>query len=81
MLRYTVDDITCGHCVQTITKALEAADPQAEVTVDLASKQVEVTTVRTSSEIAQAIRDAGYTPVQAEASPSTTAPAGCCGHC
>lgn len=27
MLAFEVKDMTCGHCVDAITKAVEAADP------------------------------------------------------
>lgn len=62
MLRYQVDGMTCGHCVQAVTKAVKAADPAAEVSVDLPTKKVEVTTSADRSHVAAAIREAGYTP-------------------
>ena len=42
MLRYSVPDMTCGHCAQAIEKAVKSVDPQAEVAVDLTSKEVTV---------------------------------------
>jgi copper chaperone len=80
MLRYQVDDMTCGHCVQTITQAVKDADPGADVAVDLAAKQVAVTTQAADEVIAQAIRQAGYTPERSSAAPQA-AKGGCCGHC
>lgn len=55
-----VGDMTCGHCVGTVRKALEEALPGAEISVDLASHRVEFTGDRTVGEAA--IREAGYTP-------------------
>ena len=82
MLRYTVEDMTCGHCVQTITRAVTTLNPAAKVSVDLASKAVEVTGEADSDAIVSAIREAGYTPV---AAPQDDAAASdgqsCCGHC
>lgn len=60
MLRFQVDGMSCGHCVQAVTKAVKAADPMAEVAVDLAAKRVSVESARPPEEIAQAIRGAGY---------------------
>jgi copper chaperone len=38
----TVPDISCAHCVRTVTEALTPVDGVHEVTVDLPSKQVRV---------------------------------------
>ena len=42
MLTFEVKDMTCGHCVSTITKAVEAADPGARVQIDLAAHRVQI---------------------------------------
>lgn len=79
MLRYQVEDMSCGHCVQAITQAVRRVDAGAEVNVDLAAKSVEVVTKAESEAVAAAIRDAGYTP--AAATPMAATPRSCCGHC
>lgn len=58
---FTVNDMTCGHCVGRVRKALEEALPGAEVSVDLATHRVEFTGNRATGE--DAIREAGYTPL------------------
>jgi copper chaperone len=55
-----VNDMTCGHCVGTVRKALEQALPGAEISVDLATHKVEFTGDKAKGEAA--IREAGYTP-------------------
>lgn len=35
-----VDGMTCGHCVRSVTRALSALDPAAEIAVDLAAARV-----------------------------------------
>lgn len=78
MLRYQVDDMSCGHCVQAITAAVKGVDPAAQVAIDLQSKSLEVATTAAGSAVRDAIREAGYTPVEAwEAVPAATA--SCCG--
>ncbi len=57
---FTVNDMTCGHCVGTVRKALEAALPGAEISVDLDTHKVSFTGDRARGE--EAIREAGYTP-------------------
>ena len=84
MIAFEVDDMTCGHCVSTITKAVKAADKDARVQVDLASHRVQVEPATAdANELADAIKEAGYTPVPVEADgPAVTKPAGtCCGCC
>lgn len=56
----TVNDMTCGHCVGMVRKALEEALPGAEIAVDMDTHKVEFTGDRATGE--KAIRDAGYTP-------------------
>ena len=81
MLRYQVQDMTCGHCVQTITQAVKAVAGRAEVKVDLAGKLVEVAGAGSAAQVEDAIRQAGYTPVAEPGDPRQQEGAGCCGHC
>ncbi len=39
-----IEGMSCGHCVQTVQKALEAVDNISGVTVDLDGKKAEFTT-------------------------------------
>ena len=64
-MQFTVSDMTCGHCVSTITKAVKAEDPAAKVEIDLPRRLVKVESTLTREEIAQQIVDAGYTPTTA----------------
>lgn len=66
MISFQVSDMTCGHCVSTVTKALKAADKDAKVQIDLATHRVQVEPVSADAEtLADAIKEAGYTPVPA----------------
>lgn len=60
MIELTVKDMTCGHCVSTVTKALKAVDPQASVEVDLESKRVRVETRQPVETLTQALQQAGF---------------------
>jgi copper chaperone len=62
MFRYSVPDMTCGHCAQAIEKAVKTVDPRAEVTVDLTSKEVTVRSDADEARVAETIRGAGYVP-------------------
>ncbi len=62
-LTFTVPDMSCGHCEAVIRKELASALPNRPVSVDRASKQVEVAAPAEEIETAaEAIRAAGYTP-------------------
>jgi len=85
MVSFQVDSMTCGHCVTTITKALKAADAAANVRFDLAAHRVDIEPGKAdAAELSEAIRQAGYTPVQIDGAEDpdepTSAPArkGCC---
>lgn len=82
---FRIDDMTCGHCMATIAKAIKAVDAQADVRIDLDQHQVKISSAAGASTLESAIREAGYTPVaQAAALPAgqpsqRTAKAGGCG--
>ena len=81
MLTYRVDDMTCGHCASTITKAVRAADAGAKVEVDLAGHLVHIQPVEAGDQdLREAIAEAGYTPVPVEAQQAAATPGtgGCC---
>ena len=60
MIELTVNDMTCGHCVNAVTQALKAVDPAAQVDIDLAAKRVRVETRQPRTAVAEALRLAGY---------------------
>ena len=87
MTTFEVNDMTCGHCVSAITKAVNAVSPGAEVQVDLATHRVSIgASAVDPMQLGAAIAGAGYTPtviaVDAHtAVKATSAPrsGGCCG--
>ncbi len=66
MISFQVDDMTCGHCVSTITGAVKAVDRNATVRIDLSAHRVEIEPDSASAQqLRAAIEEAGYTPVTA----------------
>ena len=64
MIAFEVQDMSCGHCVASITKAVQALDAQARIQIDLPRHIVQVQADKAdATQIEAAIRDAGYTPV------------------
>ena len=67
MISFQVNDMTCGHCVSSITKAVKALDSGAKVQVDLASHRVEIEPAGANAvELINVIKEAGYTPLAVE---------------
>jgi copper chaperone len=59
---FRVEDMTCGHCVSRLTKALRTFDPRATVAFDLAAHGVWIDGDAGRADYAYGIRDAGYSP-------------------
>ena len=82
MIAFDIQDMTCGHCVATITRAVAAVDERAAVRFDLPTHRVEIESSTASAQaLSQSIHDAGYTPVAASLRPATAPKKGgcCCG--
>jgi copper chaperone len=60
MLKFKVEGMTCGHCAQTVTKAVEAVPAVERAVVDLKAGEVAVEGSADEGTVRQAIEDAGY---------------------
>ena len=82
MYAYQVNDMTCGHCVSAITKAVLAVDSGATVDVDLAGHIVRIESSNAADEVLkQAIQGAGYKPIAVKPTvgrPAAQRTGGCC---
>jgi copper chaperone len=63
MIEFEVKDMTCGHCVSTITRAIKESVPSADVAVELDSHRITIHGAPSAADIERAIREVGYTPV------------------
>lgn len=61
-MKFTLPDMSCGHCRGAVETAVTRVDPDAETSVDLSTKAVEIRTTRSEAEMADALRAAGYPP-------------------
>lgn len=55
-----VEGMSCGHCVKTVTAAIQAKDPAAKVVVDLADGTVKTETVLPRHVVSMAVEEEGY---------------------
>lgn len=60
-LQFTVPNMACSACSETITTAIKAIDPSAQVTADPKTKKVSVETQASETSIKTAVTEAGYT--------------------
>ena len=86
MIAFKVDDMSCGHCVGAITRAVAAVDPAAQLSIELADHRVTINSEAVdAASLRRAIEAAGYTPVllqtplTADVAATTAQPRrGCC---
>jgi copper chaperone len=62
-ITYSVEGMTCNHCVQAVTKEVTAVSGVTDVAVDLAAKTVVVTgDALDDADLRAAIEEAGFDP-------------------
>ncbi|NMX62261.1 heavy-metal-associated domain-containing protein [Pseudomonas sp. WS 5059] len=57
---FSVEGMTCGHCVRAVTQAVQSRDPAASVNVDLKAKEVGVVSRLSPEEVISLITEEGY---------------------
>ena len=57
---FTVTGMTCGHCEKAVTRAIQDADPHAQVSIDRSQNKVEVQSAQPREALAKAIAEEGY---------------------
>ena len=81
MIELQVNDMTCGHCVSTVTKAVKELDAAADVKVDLDAKRVSVSGPVSQDDVIAALGEAGYEATPAQGAAPKARSGGCCGGC
>ena len=62
MIELTINDMTCGGCVASITRVVKGLDPDATVNADLGTKRIDITSLLDTAAVIAAIAHAGYHP-------------------
>jgi copper chaperone len=55
-----VEGMTCQHCVKAVTAAIQAKDPGAHVSVDLAAGKVTAETALDRATVTAVVEEEGY---------------------
>jgi copper chaperone len=61
-LSFQIPAMSCGHCVRAITEAVRAADPEGQVTADLALHQVQISSGLAREALVRLLTEADYPP-------------------
>ncbi|MEB5528059.1 copper chaperone [Vibrio cholerae] len=69
-MKFHIADMTCGHCVSMVTKAILTADGDAKIQTNLTDKTLQLSTELSSAEVMEVLTEAGY--------PATEVKASCC---
>ena len=64
-MKFSVPDMSCGHCTNAIEKSIKAADGSAKIECDLATRTVSVDSQLPASSLAEVLKKAGYDSVLA----------------
>lgn len=59
-MRFHIENMTCGGCARSVTKAIQSVDPAAKIDVDQTARNVVVTTSTGAGDIVRALEAAGY---------------------
>lgn len=59
-MQFHIENMTCGGCVRSVTKAIQSVDPGAEVTADPATHKVDVITAAPRQQLEAVLADIGY---------------------
>lgn len=60
MIELTLPDMTCGHCVRTVTETVRQVDAQARLEVDLPKHQVRIESSQPAALFTTALAEEGY---------------------
>jgi copper chaperone len=59
-IHLTIKGMTCQGCVNSVTRIVKKADPDATVSIDLPTGKLDAQTKATSETLIKAINGAGY---------------------
>jgi copper chaperone len=60
MIELTLPDMTCGHCVATVTRTVQQVDAAARLEVDLPTHTVRIESAQPAQAFVAALDEEGY---------------------
>lgn len=59
-MRFQIENMHCGGCARSVTRAIQSVDPEARVEADVPSRSLTVASERSSEDFLPALEAAGY---------------------
>ena len=59
-MQFHIENMTCGGCVRSVTKAIQSVDPVAQVNADRRTHKVDVTTTAPRAKLEAVLAYAGF---------------------
>ncbi|QCI67643.1 heavy-metal-associated domain-containing protein [Phreatobacter stygius] len=63
-MKLRIENMTCGGCARSVTKAIQSVDAKAEVVADVVSRTVEIHSPKSAEAFVQRLATAGYAAVE-----------------
>lgn len=60
MIEFNLPDMTCGHCVKTVTGIVQRIDPNAKLSIDLPTHKVQIESALPAESFKVTLADEGY---------------------
>lgn len=64
MIELKLPDMTCGHCVRTVTETVRRVDADAKLDIDLPAQRVRIESAQPAERFSAALAEQGYPPRQ-----------------
>ncbi|MBS3980334.1 MAG: heavy-metal-associated domain-containing protein, partial [Rhodobacteraceae bacterium] len=64
-MQFQIDDMACGGCARSVTRAIHSVDPQTRVEVDLQLRRVTVESAADAATVAAVLAALGFPPRRA----------------
>ena len=61
-MQFHIENMTCGGCARSVTKAIQSVDPAAEVNADPGARTVDVKSSAPRDRLVSALTEVGYAP-------------------
>ena len=61
-MQFHIENMTCGGCARSVTRAIKDVDPDANIITDPPSRSVKVETSVSEEQIVSALQSAGFPP-------------------
>jgi copper chaperone len=65
LIEFTLPDMSCGHCVRTVTQTVQQIDATATLDIDLPARRVRIASAQPADAFIAALTEEGYPPAAA----------------